>query len=181
LALKHIQELDRYPILRREGYYALQSPRETDFAVIDLHTTLILKTLQDLGKLRFQAVIQRNTIDLQGTTADTRTKKDMVEISINLYGTQNIAKKVGVALAREKQFLQHPDVVDPGVNYDNPHYFKTPGLLIDLNQCVQPYNHGRISKESIPSEVEKILDSLSVVDSDVCIPTSNILLTSLLR
>jgi len=148
-----------------------------DFAIIDLHTTLILKTVQDLGKLRFQAVIQRNAIDLLGTTA----KKDMVEISINLYGTRNIAKKVGVALARERQFLQHPDVVDPGVDYDNPHYFKTPGLLIDLNQCVQPYNHGRISKESISSEVEKILDSLSVVDSDICIPASDILLTPLLR
>jgi len=181
LALKRIGALERYPVLLREGYYVLRSPSGKDFAVIDINTTRTLKAVQNLGNVRFQAVTHCNAIDRPGTTAGTITKRNMIEISINLYGTQILATKVGVSLTQERRFLQHPDVVDPGVGYDNPHYFKTPGLTVDLNKCAKSCHDESISKEAISSEVGKIMDSLSAVDSDICIPTTDVLLTSLLR
>jgi hypothetical protein len=179
--MKRIEALERYPVLLRDGYYALRSPNGKDFAVIDINTTRSLKVVQNLGNVRFQAVMQCNAIDRPGTAAGTISKRDMIEISINLYGTRNLAKEVGVSLTRERQFLQHPDVVDPGIDYDNPHYFKTFGLTVDLNQCVKPCHNGRISKATILSEVDKIMDSLCAVDSDFNIPATDVLRTPLLR
>lgn len=179
--MKRIEALERYPVLPREGYYALQSPSGKDFAVLDINTTRTLEAVQKLGSVRFQAVIQCNAVDKPRTTVGTITKRDMVEVSINLYGAQNLAKKVGILLTHQRQFLQHPDVVDPGIDYDNPHYFKAPDLTVDLNQCVKPCHNGRISKEAISSEVDKIMDSLTAVNSDISIPATDVLLTPLLR
>ena len=179
--MKRIEALERYPVLPREGYYALQSPSGKDFAVLDINTTRTLEAVQKLGNVRFQAVIQCNAVDKPRTIVGTTAKRDMIEVSINLYGAQNLAKKAGILLTHQRQFLQHPDVVDPGVDYDNPHYFKAPDLTIDLNQCVKPCHNGRISKETISSEVDKIMDSLTAVDSDICIPATDVLLTPLLR
>jgi hypothetical protein len=105
----------------------------------------------------------------------------MIEASINLYGIQILAKKVGAILTRERHFLQHPDVVDPGIDYDNPHYFKTSGIKVDLNQFVKPSRHGGMSKEAISLEVGKIIDSLDIVDIDLDIPVTDTILTPLLR
>jgi hypothetical protein len=181
LATKPTEALKRYPVILRDGYYTLQSPSGKDFAVLDISTTRALKAVQNLGTVRFQAVIQCNVIDRPETAIGTKIIRDMVEGSINIYGIQNLAKKVGATLTRERQFLQHPDVVDPGVEYNNPHYFKTPGLTVDLNQLVKPRHAGQMSKEAISSEVGKIMDSLDVVDFDWDIPATDILLTPLLR
>jgi hypothetical protein len=140
--------------------------------VIDFHTTRTLRLVQDLGTVRYQAVIQRNAIG--------RPSTGMIEVSINLYGRVELKKKVGLLLAHERQFLQHPDVVDPEVNYDNPHYFKTPGPL-DLNRRVRPRYEDRISNEAVTSEVCKVLDSLSIVESNFPIPAIDVLRTPLLR
>lgn len=180
LATKSTQALEKYPVIPREGYYALQSPSEKDFAVIDFNTTRALKAVQSLGDVRFQAVIQCNAIDKPGTTVGIKSKRNMIEVSINLYGNPNLAKKLGHSLAQERQFLQHPEVVDPGISYDNPHYFKTPGLTVDLNQFVVPLRRGGVSKEVLSAEVGKVIDSLDVVDIDMDIPPTDVLLTPLM-
>jgi hypothetical protein len=180
LATKPTQALERYPVIHRGGYYALQSSSEKDFAVIDINTIRALQAFQSLGNVRFQAVIQCNAIDKPGTTVGIKSKRNMIEVSINLYGNPNLAKKLGHSLSQERQFLQHPEVVDPGINYDNPHYFKTPGLTIDLNQCVVPFQRGGMSKEVISAEIGKVIDSLDVVDVDMDIPPTDVLLTPLM-
>jgi hypothetical protein len=176
LATKSAQALERYPVILREGYYALQSPCQKDFAVIDVNTIRALKAVQSLGNVRFQAVIQCNAIDKPGI----KSKRNVIEVSINLYGNPNLAKKLGNLLHQEGQFLQHPEVVDPGINYDNPHYFKAPGLTVDLNQCVAPFHRGGMSKEVISAEVVKVMDSLDVVDVNMDIPPTDVLLTTLM-
>jgi hypothetical protein len=181
LAAKPAEALKRYPVILRDGYYALQSPSGKDFAVLDTCTSRTLEAVQDLGTVRFQAVIQNNAIERPGTTVATKIKRNMIEASINLYGIQILAKKVGAILTRERQFLQHPDVVDPGIDYDNPHYFKTPGIKVDLIQFVKPSRHGGMSKEAISLEVGKIIDSLDIVDIDLDIPVTDAILTPLLR
>jgi hypothetical protein len=181
LATKPTEGLKRHPVILREDYYVLQSPSGKDFAVLDIITSRTLKAVQNLGCARFQAVFQRNAINGPGTSVGTKANPNLIEVSINLYGIRDLAKKVGAALTRERQFLQHPDVVDPGIDYDNPHYFKMPGLAVDLSQSVKPRHHERMSKEAISSAVDKIIDSLDVVDYDLDIPATGVLLTPLLR
>jgi hypothetical protein len=152
----------------------LQAPNRKDFAVLDVGTASALKSLQGLGSLRFQAIIQ-------GTTGSSKNKRSVIEISVNLYGTALHSKLVGSKLKQAKYFLQHPDVVDSGINYDNPHYFKSPGVTMDLNPFVKPRHPIRLPKEAISSEVEKIMDTLYVVDSGGDIPAVDMLLTPLFR
>ena len=181
LATKPTEALKRYPIILREDYYALQSPSGADFAVLDIAATRTLRLLQSVGRVRFQAVFQCNVINGPAMTGSTGVKRNTTGVSINIYGIHNLANKVGSTLTREQQFLQHPDVVDPGINYDNPQYFKMPGLTLDLNQSVKPRHPGQKSKEAISSEVNKVMDSLDVVDSDLDTPDISGILTSLLR
>lgn len=179
--MKRIGALERYPILPREGFYALRSPRESDFAVVDIKTTRALKAVQNLGNVRFQAVMQSNVAETPGMAPRTKTERNMIRVSINIYGARALGKEIGTLLTQERQFLQHPDVIDHGVRYDNPHYFKIPGQTANLEQCIKPCDDGRTSKQAMLSEVGRIMDSLGAVDSDTCISATNFLRNSLLR
>ncbi|KAF8417487.1 SNF2 family N-terminal domain-containing protein [Tirmania nivea] len=48
-------------------------------------------------------------------------------IMVNIYGLRSVMEDVGKAMAKIKAYLQQPSRVDPGIQYENPHYFKTPG------------------------------------------------------
>ena len=172
--LNSTETLNQFPIILRDTYYALQSPNGKDFAVLDAITATALKSLQDLGSLHFQAVIQ-------GKTGSSKNKGRVIEASINLYGPPRHSKLVGSKLKQVKLFLQHPDIVDPGIHYDNPHYFKALGETIDLNPFVKPRQPVRLSKKALCLEMEKIMDALDIVDSECDVSATDILLTPLLR
>ena len=165
----------------REGYYALQSLSEKDFALLDTRTAQVLKAVQTLGTIRLQAVIQYGeAINTSNKITSNGIKRDIIKVSINLYGLQPLARKVGATLTQEKQFLQHPDVIDPLIKYDNPQYFKTPDMA-SLDDFIKPRFAERILKGAITSEVGKIIDSLDVVNFDWDIPATDAILTPLLR
>lgn len=170
------EALKQFPVGIRDKYYALQGPNGIDFAVLDVNTTGALDSLKEVESLRFQAVTQ-------GTAEDSSAAKaKAVVVSINIYGISQYSKKVGSKLGRGKHFLQHPDVIDDGISYDNPHYFKAPGMTVDLNSFIESRHRVKFSKEAISSEVERILDSLvDVVNSENDVQNTDVIRTSLLR
>jgi hypothetical protein len=131
--------------------------------------------------MRFQTVFQCNIINEPSINIDIKVKKNIIEISINLYDIPNLAKKVRTTLTRKRQFLQYSNIIDPRIDYDNPHYFKMFNLTVDFNQSVKSRHYKRISKEAISSEIDKIINFLDIVDFNLDIPATDILLTSLLR
>ena len=176
-AIKPTEHVSRFPLTLTDGNFALQDFHGKAFALLDSDSANLAEELGTLGSLRFQAVFQPQT-SLQKRVS--RSKKTIIEIAVNIYGLPNLAEVVGTSLTRQGHFLQHPDVIDPGIKYENPQFLKQ-SASDRLEYLVHPRSLGRLSKENAISQVDKILDSLNFVDSDWEIPTSPALLTTLLR
>ncbi|KAF2228779.1 hypothetical protein EV356DRAFT_46167 [Viridothelium virens] len=180
-ALKDRQALQRYCVSSRDGYYALLSPDGRDFAILDNRSYKALNATQAFESVRFQAVIQRTDSKMQATAVEPTHKVDhAADVSINVYGSFDLMRPVGSALARFGKALQHPDCVDPGIDYKNPHFFHIPGQETDLNSLVKPTDTSQEMKARISLEIGQIIDSLDAIDFEYEMPTSQGILTPLL-
>ncbi|KAF2024889.1 hypothetical protein EK21DRAFT_77766 [Setomelanomma holmii] len=62
---------------------------------------------------------------IRETISQTAKEKDaIVRVQINIYGPRNVAQAVGRELSQQKVYLQHPDHIRAGSDYDNPHVLK---------------------------------------------------------
>jgi SWI/SNF-related matrix-associated actin-dependent regulator of chromatin subfamily A3 len=65
---------------------------------------------------------------IRETISRANKEKDaVVRVQINIYGPRKIAHEIGRELSQAKLYLQCPDYVRGGVNYDNPHMLKLEG------------------------------------------------------
>lgn len=82
------------------------------------------------------------------------------EVCINIYGPGDAetSESVGRALCRSKLFLQLPDILDSSIEYDNPHYFKSPLDPV----CPRAPRH---EKSTPISGVWDILESMDLASS----------------
>ncbi|KAK2745993.1 hypothetical protein FQN55_005815 [Onygenales sp. PD_40] len=142
------------------------------FPVVSRGTTMTLQSLEDLGSPRFQAVTQKQT--------DAKRRSNIIEISVNIYGRMKHIWEVGLRLRGMKRHLQHPDRIDPGLEYDNPHFLRLPGETIDLKQFIQPRDNANFTKQTMASDVDRVLDGLDFVVEGVDLPSTESLRTSLL-
>ncbi|KAK2792535.1 hypothetical protein FQN51_001653 [Onygenales sp. PD_10] len=163
---------ETFPVVSRGTWYALGSSVGRDFAILDTATTMTLQSLEDLESPRFQAVTQRQT--------DAKRRSNIIEISVNIYGRMKHIWEVGLRLRGMKRHLQHPDRIDPGLEYDNPHFLKLPGESIDLKQFIKPRDNANLTKQTMASDVDRVLDGLNFVVEGVDLPSTESLRTSLL-
>ena len=177
LAIQRTEAIQRLSLISKDGNYALQSLTAKEFALLDNNSARLLEELRSMGTLRFQATLQG---PMPQNKATTKSRRNIIDIAINVYGPIDLAGKLGALLNQKGQFLQHPDAIDPKIKYDNPQHFKTPGMD-GLNHLVWPRPLEKSSQAMILSEVGKILDSLDIVHSDWDVPTNDALLTPLLR
>lgn len=83
----------------------------------------------------------------------TKEKDAIVRVQISIYGPRAIAQGIGRELSQQKIYLQRPDHVREGADYDNPHLLK----LTD-NHCSLPdvsINIEEKSGEKIADETMK--------------------------
>ncbi|KAI9666680.1 MAG: hypothetical protein M1821_004616 [Bathelium mastoideum] len=180
-AVKNRQSLRRYCVSSRDGYYALLSPEGRDFALLDNKSYKALDAIQVFESVRFQAVIQRTALQMQATASETIHRMNhAADVSVNVYGSYDLMRPVGSALARFDQTLQHPDGIDPGTDYKNPHFFQITGREMNLNNLVKPIGTSQEIKARVSSEIGQIIDSLDVTDLEYEMPTSQGILTPLL-
>jgi SWI/SNF-related matrix-associated actin-dependent regulator of chromatin subfamily A3 len=57
-------------------------------------------------------------------TKATKEKVAIVRVQISVYGPRAFADGVGQELSQQKVYLQSPDYIGPGTDYDNPHVLK---------------------------------------------------------
>jgi hypothetical protein len=72
-------------------------------------------------------------------TTSTANERDtaVVHVQIYVYGPRNISQVIGQELSRQKFYLQRPDYIREGVDYDNPQEMKfvnDPSPLSTLNK-----------------------------------------------
>src|SRR5277367_3376960 len=152
--------MQRFTIASRNHYYALQSTVRADFAIIDKRTTGLFQRLSDLATIRFEAFLDSNDIGKPGKQWKKKGETIGLPFLINIYGSRSIAQEVGKRLSKGGAFLQHPCLLDKGIEYDNPHFFKLPNRKTALppDNVVSPCR--QLSRESQAAQVSGILDSL---------------------
>lgn len=66
----------------------------------------------------------------------TKEKDAIVRVQINMYGPRSSANGVGRELSQMKIYLQSPDYVRDGTEYDNPHVLKLANHRCSLPEAV---------------------------------------------
>ncbi|KAK0627417.1 SNF2 family N-terminal domain-containing protein [Immersiella caudata] len=105
-----------------------------DVGVLDTITTGHLESLRDLAtSLSFKAVISSD--DLEALKM-SKTKKIIVDTSVNILGARELADEIGRTLKQAD--LQHPFYLAAGIRYINPQWFYAKDDPLDLRHLVGP-------------------------------------------
>lgn len=92
----------------------------TDFGILNEHASKILGKLIDQSRVDLDCLAP--TLTLRETIEKASKAKDaVVRVDINVYGASSNRQDVGRYLSDNKLYLQRPDQVRPGLEYDNPH------------------------------------------------------------
>ncbi|EPS38640.1 hypothetical protein H072_7602 [Dactylellina haptotyla CBS 200.50] len=119
-----------------------------------------LQRLEDFG-VEFRAII---SCDWFGQVPrQLGQKKKRINISLNIYGFENLAEKVGDIIAAVSGYLQHPAYLEPGLEYKNPHYFYLDDTMTDLRHLVVPIRQDGRSR-LVTQGIEDALESLESLD-----------------
>jgi hypothetical protein len=150
-----------FGVSRREDCYYLShgdAQSSSEFAILDLVTSHSLRSLQDITAISFTAMLP--SASLRSLSQDLKRKKTVIDLSINLYGPERLADDVGAILIKASKCLQHPDSLEFGMAYINPHYFYPGNQKTDLRHLVGP---GRVESKlrRVEREMEALLDSLN--------------------
>jgi SWI/SNF-related matrix-associated actin-dependent regulator of chromatin subfamily A3 len=86
-------------------------------------------------------------------TRATKEKDAIVRVQISIYGLRSIAQHIGKELSKMRIYLQRPDFVRDGAEYDNPHELKlVPRQHDGLEVVIQAED---VSSEKVASETLK--------------------------
>lgn len=144
-----------YEVKCETSNLSLLSPQGTQFALLDTRTSKALRALLALQHVQFTVTI------LPDSDVGMRPELNgACQVSVNIYGTATSIHQVGRLLTEQRRYLQHPPLLEYGVEYINPHYFVAPGTQVSFGQFVKIRYYGFPSKGKITSEVIKIMDSL---------------------
>jgi hypothetical protein len=152
--------IQQFNICHRKGHYALQSPTQHDFAVLDSHITKALGHLSNIKPIRFEALLSS---DVNRQPRKQRRKGGdtlVITISVNIYGSRNLGQSIGKRLSATRTFLQHPFFLPAGMKYDNPHFYKLPNRTAAIpSSCIPVQGNAETRNDQI-AQATGILDSL---------------------
>ena len=141
------------------GCYVLMSSANTPAAVVDISTTEILEELdRQFASLRFQAHFAPTSSG--GADETLMDEENISAINLNIYGLCSTMDDVGKALSLMKAYLQQPMLVDSGVRYDNPHYFKPQGQTTPWITTTNQLEPNRDKCNGNESSTDQLLTSL---------------------
>ena len=168
-------------VILEHDYHTLQSSGGISFAILDSSTSHVLKMLGQTAKARSQAAYTSHMEGSSSTASRPPKSKAFVDISVNIYVAPLHAKAIGDVLSKERRFLQHPDIIDAGIDYVNPQYLVFPGQPSQLNDKVGMARKRAPSAQALASEVEDILNSLDEVQGHIDNHLSDKILTPMLK
>ena len=158
----------RFPISSRQDFYCLQSSDGRDFAVVHFRTTVALRLLQDLPSIRLEAVFGDGYCD-RADQLRRKGNKTIFPISINIYGSKEIAQESGRKLSKAHTYLQHPIRSDIDIPYQNPHYYAIPGA-----READPYSAPYPEREDQQAPVVNMTKLFEELENTRTLPSWNV-------
>jgi SWI/SNF-related matrix-associated actin-dependent regulator of chromatin subfamily A3 len=94
-------------------------------------------------------------------TKATKEKDAIVRVQISVYGPRSFADGVGQELSRQKVYLQSPDYVRPGTDYDNPHVLKLQTSLPLNPTFADETATGKVADDDLKKTISNVYSSLT--------------------
>ena len=85
--------------------------------------------------------------------------KIIFPISIDLYGSEEVAQEVGKRLSKARTYLQHPVSLKSDVLYKNPHYYAIPGVQEASLSHIAP-SAEREEQETPSVDIAKVFEEI---------------------
>ena len=160
------KRFQQFHIIHREDTFGLLSETKEVVAVLDMATCRALQCLHDHQGVRMTAVVETSRLT---QTRARGSSKNILSLSINIYGTHDEANEVGDKFSQMAVYLQHPLFLEPGYDYFNPQYFHPGGEMKCMTHLVG-LSEIEYRAKWISDEVERVFDSLDTMtrdDSDI--------------
>ena len=156
------RRFQQFHIIHHENTFGLLSEMNEVIAVLDMATCRALQCLNDHLGVRATAVVENSRLT---QTRARGSSKNILSLSINIYGTHDEANEVGDKFSKMAVFLQHPLFLEPGYEYFNPQYFHPGGEMECMTHLVG-LSEIEYRAKWISDEVERVFDSLDTMTRD---------------
>ena len=163
--------------VQSRGYcFVLESSLQAEFTLLDSRTTEALQNLSHLPLVRFQAILERGSLDEPGQQLMKKGEVIGITVSINIYGPRSIIKDVNRSLSKAYIYLQHPPHLDEHVDYKNPHYFELPNRYVEGRLVCHLPQASKVSRGSKEVDLAEVFQS-----TDHCRHLQSVDVTSLIK
>lgn len=112
--------------------FAIASRNTEHLAMINDRIGPALRSVWELETIEFRIHTSAGIWDSAQRERKPGKKKLYIAVSINIYGDSSIQNQVGTSLSSAQLYLQHPDFLETGCEYDNPHFVSIPGVRPSL-------------------------------------------------
>jgi SWI/SNF-related matrix-associated actin-dependent regulator of chromatin subfamily A3 len=135
----------------------------TDFGILNEHASSTLRKLLDQSLVDLDCLAP--TLALRETIEKAAKAKDaIVRVDINVYGASSARQEVGCHLSDNKLYLQRPDQLRPGLEYDNPHFLRFPDMEAET---VEPAPESHVNDKPASKSTEVFRRTISEVYSSL--------------
>lgn len=148
-----------FKIVKCGDFHGVQSLNVGVFARLDQITSGALQTLEKFQTCRVTAVIEKKFLS---QTKSGGKSKGIFPLSVNVFGPEDEADKVGETLADASIFLQHPCFLEDGIQYCNPQYFYPDNRKTYLTDIIG-LSERELRAKRLSDEVEGVFASLDDV------------------
>jgi hypothetical protein len=90
----------------------------------------------------------------------TKEREAIVRVNINVYGKRGEAQRTGQEFSKHKVYLQRPDCVRHGINYDNPHVLKLANVQALQSNSVMQVEINKKPQLGKADELRKIISAV---------------------
>lgn len=134
----------------------------SDIGVLDTRTTTaLLELTQQTNLLRLEGYPEiLSDVAFKGKRTE---KGSTLRISINIYGPRIFKHPVGEILSRHKRYLQAPDHLAEGIEYENPHFFTMAEEPSPLPVAMVEHN----KHEEFQSKLRGVFESAGEIDNSL--------------
>ena len=152
-----------------DGLQTFKIKKEPEKLTLTFHDGTTLGFLNDhvarmLGNVLEQYQVEleclANTLSLRERIEKAVKASDtIVHVDINIYGEYEVKDEIGRCLSDNKLFLQRPNTLRNGIEYDNPHHIKFPDLVTnDIEYLPVPTKEKAPAVKSVEAFQQAISD-----------------------
>ncbi|KAF2736997.1 hypothetical protein EJ04DRAFT_431957 [Polyplosphaeria fusca] len=148
--------------LKYEDRFVIAFADDTMLGEVNSQLELALEALDQLP-VNYEVIAPTKAIH-ETINRAVKDKDAIVRVNINIYGLRKDARQVGREFSSNKIYLQRPDHIRRGLEYDNPHVLKLPDIRLPTQNCILPVG---VEKSAEIDKTEAFKTTISQVYSSL--------------